>query len=129
MRLAELAGHDMVMLDLPPSRSHFTGLLAAAGVVPRVRHSTPSFEMVRSLVARGRGFALLIQRPAAAVSYEGLPLVSLPLADPVELTAVVLARPQGATPTRRAAAFAEHCRTVLRDGPPGPAGTGPDGRP
>ena len=30
--------------------------------------------MVRSLVARSRGYSLLIQRPATDVSYEGLPL-------------------------------------------------------
>lgn len=117
--LGDLADHDMIMLDFPPSWHHFTSLLATAGVVPRIRHSTSSFEMVRSLVARGYGFSMLIQRPAVEVSYEGLPLVTRPVADPIDPTPVVLAWPASAHLTRRARAFAAHCREVLRNGPPG----------
>lgn len=116
--LRDLADHDMVMLDLPPSRYHFTTLLGAAGVEPRIRYSTASVEMVRSLVARGYGFSMLIQRPPNEISYEGLPLVVRPVADAIEPTPVVLARPETAQPTRRAQAFARHCHAVLHDGPP-----------
>jgi DNA-binding transcriptional LysR family regulator len=86
--------------------------------VPRVRHRTVNFEMVRSLVARGHGFSLLIQEPSVGVSYEGRPLIVRPLADHVEPTAVVLAWPSAAPPTRRARAFADHCHQTLRHGPP-----------
>lgn len=119
--LRELAGHDMIMLDFPPSLHHFTTLLAGAGVTPRIRHRSVNFETVRSLVARGRGFSLLIQRPLVEVSYEGRPLVTRPVADEVEPTAVVLAWPrspssnQPTRPTRRARAFADHCHRALRD--------------
>jgi DNA-binding transcriptional LysR family regulator len=111
--LADLAGQPMVMLDLPPSMRYFSAVLAGAGVEPVIRHRTSSFEMVRSLVARGVGFSLLIQRPAAEVSYEGRPLVTRPIADDLDPLPVVLAWPSDAVPTRRAAAFAEHCRAVL----------------
>ncbi|GAA5144855.1 LysR family transcriptional regulator [Pseudonocardia eucalypti] len=122
--LHELAGHDMIMLDFPPSLHHFTSLLTAAGVAPRIRHRSVNFETVRSLVARERGFSLLIQRPLVEVSYEGRPLVTRPVADEVEPTAVVLAWPQSPStdrsarptrPTRRARAFADHCHRALRD--------------
>jgi DNA-binding transcriptional LysR family regulator len=109
--LADLAGHDMVMLDFPPSEHQFTGMLAAAGVVPRIRHRSSSFEMVRSLVARGRAFGILIQRPASDTSYEGLPIVHRPIRDELPATAVVLATPAGAQLSRRARAFVEYCRT------------------
>ncbi|MBT2207476.1 MULTISPECIES: LysR family transcriptional regulator [Actinomadura] len=109
--LADLAGHDMVMLDVPPSMDYFTGLLAGAGVDPAIRHRTASFEMVRSLVARGAGYSLLIQRPRVGVSYEGLPVEVRPIGDPVVPMRVVLARAAGARLTRRAAAFAHFCRT------------------
>lgn len=105
VQLRDVADHDMIMLDFPPSRHHFTSLLAEAGVVPRIRHSTANFEMVRSLVARGHGFSMLIQHPAVEVSYEGLPLVMRPVADPIDPTPVVLARPASVQPTRRAQAF------------------------
>ncbi len=107
----------MIMLDFPPSRHYFSKLLAEAGVAPRIRHSTANFEMVRSLVARGYGFSMLIQRPVVEVSYEGLPLVTLPLAGPIDPAPVVLAWPVSARPTRRAQVFAAHCRRVLQNGP------------
>ena len=118
IELAELAEHDMIMLDFPPSVHHFSVMLAAAGVVPRIRHRTVNFEMVRSLVARGHGFSLLIQQPTVEVSYEGRPLVTRPVADDVPPTAVVLAWPSAAPPTRRARAFADHCHASLHAGPP-----------
>ncbi|HEY1972148.1 MAG TPA: LysR family transcriptional regulator [Pseudonocardia sp.] len=116
--LAELADHDMVMLDFPPSEHQFSTLLAGAGVVPRVRHRTSSFEMVRSLVARGRGYGLLIQRPVSDTSYEGLPIECRPIRDRLPDTDVVLATPGAAQLSRRAQAFVGYCResaTALAD--------------
>jgi DNA-binding transcriptional LysR family regulator len=110
--LAELADHDMVMLDFPPSEHQFSSMLAAAGVQPRIRHRSSSFEMVRSLVARGRGFGLLIQRPVRDVSYEGRPIEYRPIRDPLPETAVVLATPADAVPSRRAQAFVAYCREI-----------------
>jgi DNA-binding transcriptional LysR family regulator len=110
--LADLADHDMVMLDFPPSEHQFTTLLAGAGVVPKVRHRSSSFEMVRSLVARGRGFGLLIQRPATDTSYEGLPIEYRPIRDELADTAVVLATPSGGQLSRRAQAFRAYCLAV-----------------
>jgi DNA-binding transcriptional LysR family regulator len=119
--LAELAEHDMVMLDFPPSEHYFRSLLGAAGVTPRVRHRSASFEMVRSLVARGRGFGMLIQRPAVELSHEGLPIVHRPIRDPLPEMAVVLATPAGAQLSRRAAAFLAYCREIAPElSPPAP---------
>lgn len=108
----DLAEHDMVMLDFPPSEHYFRELLATAGVTPRVRHRSASFEMVRSLVARGRGYSLLIQRPAVELSHEGLPIVHKPIRDPLPEMAVVLATSSGTQPSRRAGAFMDYCREI-----------------
>jgi DNA-binding transcriptional LysR family regulator len=110
--LADLAEYDMVMLDFPPSEHYFRELLATAGVTPRVRHRSSSFEMVRSLVARGRGYSLLIQRPAVELSHEGLPIVHKPIRDPLPEMSVVLATPTGAQLSRRAQAFLDYCREL-----------------
>jgi len=110
--LADLAEHDMVMLDFPPSEHYFRALLSTAGVTPRVRHRSASFEMVRSLVARGRGFGMLIQRPAVELSHEGLPIVHKAIRDPLPEMTVVLATPSGAQLSRRAAAFLHYCREI-----------------
>lgn len=117
VRLADLAGHDMVMLDIAPSLGYFSQVLAKAGVTPVIRHRTVSFEMVRSLVARGVGYSLLIQHPAIDVSYEGRALVTRPIKDRLAPTSVVLARPDGTRLTRRASVFAEFCHGSMTTTP------------
>jgi DNA-binding transcriptional LysR family regulator len=119
LSLRELEGFDMVMLDVPPTREYFEGVFAHAGFTPAIRFSTGSYELVRSLVARNLGFALLISRPYGDVSYEGRPLEAIPLSGEVLPVDLCLAWPRGVRRTRRARAFAEHCRSVLvgRDGP------------
>jgi DNA-binding transcriptional LysR family regulator len=111
--LPELAGHDFVALDVQPVLEHQTGLFAHAGVSPRIRYRTSSYELLRSLVARNLGFTLLISRPYGDVSYEGRPLVAVPLSGEVKAVDVMLARPPGVRPTLRTQAFAQHCRELL----------------
>ena len=113
LTVRELAEHDMVMLDVPPSSAYFHGVFAQAGVEPRVRFNVSSYELLRSLVARNLGYGLLISRPAADVSYEGRPLVARRIAgDPLAID-VSLAWVAGVRRTRRARAFAEHCSRML----------------
>jgi DNA-binding transcriptional LysR family regulator len=119
LSVGELEGLDMIMLDVPPTREYFGDLFAHAGVSPTVRFNTGSYELVRSLVARNLGFGLLISRPYGDVSYEGRPLKAIPLSGEVLPVDLCLAWPRGVRRTRRARAFAEHCRSVLigEDGP------------
>ena len=111
--LAELRGEPMVMLDMPPSATMFRDVLATGGVEPNVRYSSASFESVRSLVASGAGYSLLLQRPSPTSTYAGPPLVHREIAEDVRLVDVVLARASNARPTRRALAFADFCRTTF----------------
>ncbi len=111
--LAQLSEFDFVALDVQPVHEHQLGLFAYAGVQPRIRYRTSSYELLRSLVARNLGFTLLISRPYGDVSYEGRPLVAVPLSGEVKTVDVMLARPPGVRPTLRAQAFAAHCRELL----------------
>ena len=111
--LVELSEFDFVALDVQPVLEHQRGLFAHAGVAPRVRYRTSSYELARSLVARNLGFTLLISRPYGDVSYEGRPLQVVPLAGDVKTVEVVLATPPGVRSTLRAQAFAAHCRELL----------------
>ena len=113
--LCELRNEPMIMLDMPPSATMFRGWLVAAGVEPLVRFSSASFESVRSLVASGAGYSLLLQRPAPHATYAGPPLVHREIKEDVGTMDIVLAHPRSARLTRRAQAFAEFCRTTLTD--------------
>lgn len=111
--LAELAGDPFVLLDVPPSERYFRSVFAAAGVDMVVTHRARSFELARSLVARGIGYSMTVQQPAVGLSYEGLEVVAVPLRDAVPTTPVVLGWAAGGSLTRRAEAFAEHCATLF----------------
>lgn len=108
--LREIAHEPMVMLDLPYSRDYFASLVQRAGVDPDVRYRTGSYELVRSLVAAGEGWAILNQRPANEVTYDGGRVAALRLVDDLPSLPLVLAWPRGVRPTRRAEAFTAVCR-------------------
>lgn len=75
VRLEELEDRDMILLDSPPSSQNTLSMFHERGLQPKVRHRSTSFEVVRTLVARGLGYAVLVQRPTNAATYEGLPLI------------------------------------------------------
>lgn len=113
--LTELRDEPMVMLDMPPSATMFREVLASGGIEPNVRFSSANFESVRSLVASGAGYSLLLQRPSPDATYAGPALVHREIADEVRTVDVVLASARAARPTRRAEAFAAFCAAAFAD--------------
>ena len=65
---------------------------------------------LRSLVARGFGWGVLVQHPQGDASYEGLPLRRVQIADHVQPAPVVIATIASATLSRRTLA----CIDVIR---------------
>jgi DNA-binding transcriptional LysR family regulator len=110
--LAELAAEPMILLDLPHSGAYFEALITRTGATPSIRHRTTGFETVRALVAHGRGYALLNQRPAADVTYDGRSVVALRLLDEVEPLEIVVTWMKGVRLTHRARAFVEMAGTA-----------------
>ncbi|MFI7610272.1 LysR family transcriptional regulator [Nonomuraea terrae] len=110
VRLADLAGEPMVLLDLPHSRDYFEHLVASAGFTPDVRHRTTGFETVRALVANGLGWSVLNQKPASPTTYDGEEVAELEILDELEPLDVVLASMRGVRLTRRAQAFIRSAR-------------------
>lgn len=111
--LHSLAEEPLIMLDLAPGNRHTLDMLYDAGITPHVRHRTPNFELVRSIVARGLGYSLLVQKPQIDYSYEGRPVVAVPVSpEPAEVTAV-LVWPSGARPSPRAQALIQYAQRML----------------
>jgi DNA-binding transcriptional LysR family regulator len=94
--LAELAHEGYVMLDGPGSRSYFENLLAECGINPRISYVSTSLEGVRSAVAAGFGFTLLVMRPPSPTTYDGGEVKTLPIDNDVRPLHVVLASRDGA---------------------------------
>ena len=116
VRLADLVGEPMIMLDAPPSRMHMLTALAGVGITPTIGRITHNFETLRSLVGRGYGWGMLVQHPAVDRSYEGMPICSVPIADPIEPAPVVAATVASSASSRRTQAVI----ALLRELDPSP---------
>jgi DNA-binding transcriptional LysR family regulator len=103
--LAALVDEPQILLDIPPAAQHTLLLFERAGLgPPRITHRTTDFELTRSLVARGFGYAILIQRPAVDRSYEGLPLAVREITPTNPSGGVLMIWPQRVRLSDRAAA-------------------------
>lgn len=106
------APEPYILLDRPQPVSLLLGLFPRSSP-PVVSYRTSSFEVVRSMVARGLGYSVLIQRPTGDSTYEGLGLACrriTPPPAPYHLVAGVL---ESARPTKRAQLFIEECQRTL----------------
>lgn len=108
--LKQLAEWPMVLLDLPRSKEYFSTLFESRGLHPVVSMRSPSFETVRSLVANGAGFSVLVTRPSAKQSYDGKALVEREIENQIPLTDVVLVHHKNERPTRLHEAFIAYCK-------------------
>lgn len=108
--LESLAQEPLILFDLPPGGEYFLSLFTDAGLEPRVRYRTMSYELVRSLVARGLGYSILSQRTRIQVSYEERRFETRDLSGKYQGLTVHAVRLDGMQPTRRARAFIEACR-------------------
>lgn len=101
VRLADLAEEPLILLNVHPSQLNTEHIFAALGLEPRVGHLTSSFELVRCLAARGLGYAVLFQRPASPLTYDGRRLAVLEIDRDAPPAVVGLARSAGSPPTAR----------------------------
>lgn len=100
--LKALEHEPLILLDLPPAGDNTLRLLHGQGLHPNVIHRSTSYETVRSMVARGFGYALFFQATHTELSYEGLRIIDLTIDPPLATEPVVLSRDLAARATHRA---------------------------
>ena len=66
-----------------------------------------------TLVARGLGVSTLIQHWPTDTTIEGLPLISVPISDPVDDIELVIAYAANVAPTHRARTFLRYAKEML----------------
>lgn len=108
-----LAHEPFISLEIPPSDSYEREVFDAFRIDPPIRYRSSGYELCRSLVAEGLGWGLLISRPHGDRSYAGLPVVAVPIAGNTPHMDVGLAWAQKARLSRRALAFADHCKALM----------------
>lgn len=102
---AALLSRRLILLDTPPSPQYVMEYFTSQGRTPSAEEMFSSFELIRSLVARGMGYSLFIQEPAGGLSYEGLPVASRPLDPPPRAERVSIAWLAGRRPSAKVRAF------------------------
>ena len=111
--LEALSEREMVLLDLPVTEQYFHNLFFAIGLRPVIAYRAKSYEMARSLVASGIGYAILIMRPVNTRAYGGGRLAYRPFADPISPPHYGLALAKDYLPSRSVQVFIEECRRIL----------------
>lgn len=106
----ELRAEPMVLLDTPQSADSVGQYFSTLGFRPTVHYRFSNFEVVRSLVARGVGYSLVIQHPVSNLSYEGLGIVARPLTPTPPPVPVSVVWSEG----RALTSLAEEARQALR---------------
>ncbi|WP_170553673.1 LysR family transcriptional regulator [Ruegeria atlantica] len=111
--LQDLAAYQLILSEEGLSAQHVLGLFRQIGENPTVAHRAASLEIQRSLAAHGEGVAISYANPPTHTSYDGMPLLSLPVSDPFTAEPVVLAR-HGTGPSDTQIATAEQALSVLK---------------
>lgn len=112
VRLEDLVDRDLILLDAPPSSEHTLSMFAARGLTPRIRHRTTSYEAVRTLVGRGLGYGILVQRPANPASYEGYPVAMKEITPPVAPVGIDVIWSSTTAPPPRVRALIDFARSI-----------------
>lgn len=133
LSLTDLAGHPMILLDLPMSAGYFLSAFAKAGVAPKIAERTRDIAVMRALVANGFGYSVANIRPLTDHSPDGRRLRFVPLTGPVRPLHLGLLVSEGALNSCTIRAFVDHARAeITPDHAPGlqvreeEAGTGMD---
>ncbi len=110
--LKDLSAHPLILSNEGLSAQHVLGLFRQIGQNPTIAHRAASLEIQRSLAAHQEGIAISYATPPTDISYDGMPLLCLPVSDPIAAEPVVLAR-HGTGPADPQTAAAESALTEL----------------
>ncbi|SEN27188.1 transcriptional regulator, LysR family [Roseovarius tolerans] len=110
--MEEIAKEPLVVLNRPVAASYYEGLFQpGARQAPVVAYAN-STEMVRSLVASGRGCAILNMRPLTSESYTGAKVVARPISDDLPPLTLAIGY-EKSRPRRSVQEFVEACQTYF----------------
>ncbi len=110
--MTEIAREPLVVLNRPVVAAYYARLFDShVRQAPIVAYAN-STEMVRSLVAAGRGCALLNMRPLTPESYGGSEVVAVPISDPLPALSLAVGY-DSARPRRITQCFVDACKAYF----------------
>jgi DNA-binding transcriptional LysR family regulator len=112
LELPQLGDVPLILSAEELSLGYVARVFERAGVRMTVRHKTASLEMMRSLAAQGDGVGISYSNPPSKISYDGQPLVTLPIRAREAFADIVLVRSGLVAPDPKAVAIAEILATI-----------------
>jgi DNA-binding transcriptional LysR family regulator len=110
INLNDLVTEPLITFDQPDHWDYLSSLFP--GREPMVGRKVNNFELIRGLVAAGKGYSILNTRSALDQAYDGSPVTCVPINGVVPPAPIVLASGRKSH-TSRAIAFIETCRSIL----------------
>ena len=107
--MAQIAKEPLIVLNRPVAASYYEGLFQSGTRQAPVAAYANSTEMVRCLVAAGRGCAILNMLPLTSETYGGASVVARPISDTLPPLTLALGY-DSARPRRIVQEFAQACR-------------------
>ncbi len=114
LRLADIADLPMILLDYPSVRAAIAALFKRNEMKPVVRLQSPSFAMVRGLVAQGLGYSIVPQKPQNRTGPDGREIRAVPLDEEFPEGAVIAVTQKPDDQSRLARDFIEKCRMSFK---------------
>ncbi|GHU09257.1 transcriptional regulator [Betaproteobacteria bacterium] len=111
--LRDLASEPMILLDVSPSRTYFVSIFGELGLTPNIAFSSPSIEMVRSMVGQGFGFSCMVTRPYSDLTYDGKRVVCVNITEDVTGSGLVAGWLKRVQLTKPARLFVDYCKEQL----------------
>lgn len=113
IKLSDLAGLPMILLDLPYSRQYFLSLFQNEDRMPYIYARSAHQEVVRAMVSNGFGFAISNVRPRNLTTLDGRELVALDLVGQHQPMTIGLATLHQEYKPLLLETFEKHCRELI----------------
>jgi len=110
INLNDLVTDPLITFDQPDHWHYLRSLFPDRG--PTVARKVNNVELIRGLVAAGKGYSILNTRSALDQACDGSPVACIPISGVVPPAPIVLASGRKSH-TSRAIAFIETCRSIL----------------
>ncbi|NEI71765.1 hypothetical protein GR212_19450 [Rhizobium lusitanum] len=114
LRLADIADLPMILLDYPSVRGAIAALFKRNGLKPVIRLQSPSFAMVRGLVAQGLGYSIVPQKPQNRTGPDGREIRAVPLGEEFPEGAVIAVTQRSDGQSQLAKDFISKCRISFK---------------
>ncbi|MBT9333249.1 LysR family transcriptional regulator [Paracidobacterium acidisoli] len=110
----DLVSEPLILLNYAPITDYQLAVFRETEKEPNIRHEVSNFELVRGLVAAGKGYAILNLRPALDHTYDGRTVKCLPITGETQSASVILASMHSLKPSGKTTALIDTCNSVMQ---------------